>query len=107
MSTKKQIPITDWQEQLLVFSYGNQGRLASIASQGLRVVENKRLKKIYYNPEKDEEEMEIQLYDDIQTFRHKVNSPSEIYLHENRDGRPLILEIIDQECNPTYIRLYQ
>ncbi len=107
MSIKKHIPNTDWQEQLLVFSYGNQGRIASVASEGLRVIENKRLKKVQYDPKSDDEEMVIQLYDGIQTYDYKVNSPSEMYVHMNSSGQAQILEIMDEQFNPTYIKLYQ
>jgi hypothetical protein len=107
MSTKKYIPNNHWQEQLLQFSYGNQGRMASIASEGLRVMENKRLKNIKFDPKKEEKEMVITLSDGIQSFSHQINAPSEIYLHENKDGKVLMMEIVDHESNPTYIRLYQ
>ena len=107
MSTKKHIPYSDWQERLQVFSFSNQGRIASIASEGLRVIENKRLRNVKYYPQNKEEEMVITLYDELETFRHQINTPSEIYIHENKEGKALILEVVDHMSNPTYIRLFQ
>lgn len=105
MSNRKKIDTTEWQERLQMFSSGNRGRKAAIASQGMTVVENQPFRDIEYDPVRKGNDLVIAVGDADNTFRHTVNAPVEIYIHQQEDGEVSTLEIIDQNGETTLVRL--
>lgn len=105
MSTNKQIKTSEWQERLQLFSSGNRGRKAAIASGGMTVVEKKTFRDIEYDPMHKGNDLVITLGAAGDTFRHTVQAPVELYIHQEADGEVSTLEIIDQNGEVTLVRL--
>ena len=101
MSTKKQIETSEWQDRLQSFTFGNKGRPAAIAAEGMTLAENKSLTSVDYDLVGKGNDMMITL----EGFSHTVYTPVELYITEESNGVVSTLEIVDQNGVSTFLRL--
>ena len=106
MSIKKSIPMDDWSDRLTSFSSGNRGRLSAIATQNMTIVEDKKLEDIVYDPVNKGNDIVIAVEGPEGSFRHIVEGPAELIIEQREDGVVSTLEIIDQNNESTFVRLY-
>lgn len=98
---KKAVPTVDWQERLQLFTSGNKGRLASIATQEETLAENKKFKSLNYDPVGKGNDIVIAVED----FIHIVTNPVELWFSEEENGVMSTVEIKDQNGQMTFLRL--
>ena len=104
MSTKKQIPNSEWQERIQTFTSGNMGRKVAISAEGMTIVENKPFRDLEYDPVGKGNEMIITMGEGDDTYWHTVIALVEVYEHQESNGEISSLEIVDQNGDSVYLR---
>jgi hypothetical protein len=104
MSTRKQLPIDEWQQWLQTFTSGNAGRKVAIAAEGMTLVENKAFRDLEYDPVGKGNDLVITVGYGDETYWHTVNAPVEIYEHQENNGQVSTLEILDQNGKAVFLR---
>ena len=102
MSTRKQIENEYWQEQLQILNSTNKGRYATIAIQGMTIVENIPFDCVVYDSIRKGNDIVFAL----DGFIHMINEPFEMYMTHDANGVVSTLEILDQNGAATFLRLF-
>ena len=105
MSTKKRIQNKDWLERLQLFSSGNRGRKAAIATEGMTIIENQVLRDIEYDPIGKGNDLIITLGYMEDLFTHTIDAPVELYIHQESNGVVSTLEVVDENDKSTFLRM--
>ncbi len=101
---KKQIQKNEWSERLQTLSSGNKGANALLEEAGENIAENTPFRNIEYDPADKGNDLVIALGTIDNDLRHVVESPTEIYLHQNSNGEIASLEIINSKGILTMLR---
>ena len=101
MSTRKQIENEHWKEILQTFTSTNKGRSATIAVQGMTIVENVPFDCVVYDPIRKGNDIVLTL----DGFIHMVNEPVEMYIIHDANGVISELEILGQNGFATFLKL--
>ena len=101
---RKQLRKEEWGDRLLSLSSGNKGANVLLEEAGENIAENMPFRNIEYDSANKGNDLVIALGTIDADLRHTVQSPTELYLHQNSDGVIASLEIKNSKGIITMLR---
>ena len=101
---RKQLQKEEWGDRLLSLSSGNKGANVLLEEAGENIAENMPFRNIEYDSANKGNDLVIALGTIDADLRHTVQSPTELYLHQNSDGVIASLEIKNSKGIITMLR---
>ena len=100
----KKLNKEEWSDRLQTLSSSNKGANTLLEEAGENLAENIPLRSIDYDPAGKGDDLVIALGTIDADLRHIVQSPTELYLHQNSDGVIASLEIKNSKGIITMLR---